>query len=293
MGNSESQPVKNVDKRTARRDHAHLFKGAITQYRQGVWSGGAPGDDEVSRDPLIHAPGDALRVAVRRRPFFKHELDQGEFDVVTCERRRITVHDCRLYPDCRRLYVEHMDVYSESVSPLVQRACQTARASTVLMYGQTGSGKTYTMRAIFAAAADEIFRCIDVASGDYVTVCFSELGGSGARDMLNKGAAVQLLTDQVGDVQLVPSLEVQATDAAGLLALIEYASALRATHATGVHDASSRSHAICRIGIQRAAREKGNSGSLTLVDLAGSEQRIDTDKHDARRTKSRRTSTRR
>ena len=102
---------------------------------------------------------------------------------------------------------------------------------------------------------------------------------------LNNGSAAQLLTDQVGDCQLVPSLEVQCSTPEGLLALIEYASALRATHATGVHDASSRSHAVCRIGIQRASAQKGQSGSLTLVDLAGSEQRIDTDKHDARRTK--------
>lgn len=237
MGNSESQPVRNVDKRTARRDHSHLFKGAITRYRQEV-GGADPDAPEAMRDPLIHEPGDALRVAVRRRPFFKHELDQGEFDVVSCEMRRITVHDCRLYADCRRLYVEHksfrfdrvydeeassLDVYNESVKPLVQRAALTARASTVLMYGQTGSGKTFTMRAIFAAAAEELFNCIAPEEGDYITVAYSELGGAGARDMLNKGAAVQLLTDACGDVQLVPTLEVKVTDAAGLLALIEYA----------------------------------------------------------------------
>ena len=298
MGNSESQPVRNVDKRTARRDHAHIFKGAITTYRREVLLNAAPDCD--AREGLIHDPGDALRVAVRRRPFFKHELDQGEFDVVSCEKRSISVHDCRLHADCRRAFVEHLKfrfdrvfdeaadslvVYAESVTPLVERACTTARASTVLMYGQTGSGKTFTMRAIFAAAAEEIFRTIDAGAGDYVTVCFSELNGTGARDMLNKGANASMLTDACGDVQVVPSLEVMANDAAGLLALIEYASALRATHATGVHDASSRSHAICRIGIQRATYEKGQSGSLTLVDLAGSEQRIDTDKHDARRTK--------
>ena len=287
MGNSESQPVRNVDKRTARRDHAHLFKGAITAYRREVLLN-AIDEGGDARGGLIHDPGDALRVAVRRRPFFKHELDQGEFDVVSCEKRSISVHDCRLYPDCRRLYVDNLKfrfdrvfdeaadslvVYAESVAPLVQRACTTARASTVLMYGQTGSGKTFTMRAIFAAAAEEIFKSVDVGAGDYVTVCFAELNGAGARDMLNKGASCSMLTDANGDVQLVPQLEVTARDAAGLLALIEYASALRATHATGVHDASSRSHAVCRIGIQRAAHEKGQSGSLTLVDLAGSEQR--------------------
>ena len=236
---------------------------------------------------------------MRRRPFFKHELDQGEFDVVTCMQQSITIHDCRMHSDMRRMFVDHKsfrfdrvygestsseEVYAGSVRPLVERAT-TARPSTVLMYGQTGSGKTFTMRAIFAAAAADIFSLIDIDDGDYVTLAFSELNGSGARDMLNEGAVTQMLTDQVGDVQMVPSLEVRCLTSEGLLALIEYASALRATHATGVHDASSRSHAVCRIGIQRANMEVGRSGSLTLVDLAGSEQRIDSDKHDARRTK--------
>ena len=75
MGNAESQPVRNTDKRTARRDHAHLFKGAITSYRQE--NGGAPPDTGAGREHLLHDPGDALRVAVRRRPFFKHEQQQG------------------------------------------------------------------------------------------------------------------------------------------------------------------------------------------------------------------------
>ena len=211
MGNAESQPVRNTDKRTARRDHAHKFKGAITMYRQ-EHGGAPPGVGDLERNPLIHDPGDALRVAVRRRPFFKHELDQGEFDVVSCETRKITVHDCRLYPDCRRMYVEHksfrfdrvyneqadsLEVYNESVSPLVRRATIESRASTVLMYGQTGSGKTFTMRAIFAAAAEDIFRWIDRSRGDYVTICFAELGGSGARDMLANGNGIQMLTDAV------------------------------------------------------------------------------------------------
>lgn len=200
MGNAESQPVRNVDKRTARRDHAHVFNGAITRYRQEHGIGSGELDDEEVEP--FHESGDALRVAVRRRPFFKHEKEQGEFDVVSCRRRSIVVHDCRLYPDCRRLYIAHntfrfdrvydegassADVYGESVAPLVHRAT-TSRPSTVLMYGQTGSGKTYTMRAIFAAAAHDIFKWIDTEAGDYVTVAYAELGGSGARDMVRSTA---------------------------------------------------------------------------------------------------------
>ena len=77
------------------------------------------------------------------------------------------------------------------------------------------------MRAIFAAAAEEIFRSVDVEGGDVVSVAFAELGGSGARDMLHKGAACQMLTDANGDVQLVPTLEVAAADAAMISASVD------------------------------------------------------------------------
>ena len=47
----------------------------------------------------------------------------------------------------------------------------------------------------------------------------------------------------------------------------------------GVHDQSSRSHAVLRIYVQRQDLRAGDGGvvegTLTLVDLAGSEHRID------------------
>ena len=101
-----------------------------------------------------------LRVAVRRRPIFPHETGAGEFDVVSCKHKNIVIHDCRMHPDCRRLFVSHntftfdrvydehcssADVYAGSVAPLVSMAATQCKAATVLMYGQTGSGKTFTM----------------------------------------------------------------------------------------------------------------------------------------------------
>jgi hypothetical protein len=46
----------------------------------------------------------------------------------------------------------------------------------------------------------------------------------------------------------------------------------------GVHDQSSRSHAVLRIYVQRHDLRSSSGdveGTLTLVDLAGSEHRID------------------
>ena len=56
---------------------------------------------------------------------------------------------------------------------------------------------------------------------------------------------------------MVPSAEVPLVSAAGLLALLEYSAAVRATAATGVHDASSRSHAMCRVHVQRKGAAPG------------------------------------
>ena len=67
----------------------------------------------------------------------------------------------------------------------------------------------------------------------------------------------------------------------------------RTPASTGVHDSSSRSHAILRIYIQRNLDSSGDDsagcvsheGVLTLVDLAGSEHRIDSMHHSADRRK--------
>ena len=299
MGNAESQPVRNVDKRTARRHHQPAFALAIEHFR--AHAGAAADRVAAAAASGGGEPESRLRVCVRRRPIFAHELKAGEFDVLSCDEGSIVVHDCRLRPDCRTLFVNHTSfsfdrvfdehtnsgtVYACEVAPLVRLICRASVPACVMMYGQTGSGKTFTMRALFDAAAHDIFASL--SPGDEVTASYAELGGGGARDLLAGGAGCNPLTDHAGDVQLVPSVEVPVRDAAGLRALFAYGTAIRATAATGVHDASSRSHALFRVFVQRSGAPAGAAGVLTLVDLAGSEQRIDSEKHDRKRTKVRR-----
>jgi len=70
-----------------------------------------------------------------------------------------------------------------------------------------------------------------------------------------------------------------------MVALIRHAISIRSTSATGVHDQSSRSHAILRIYIEQGEgavdQDEVGEGVLTLVDLAGSEQNIDSMHHTA------------
>ena len=94
---------------------------------------------------------------------------------------------------------------------------------------------------------------------------------------------VNLVTGHNGEVLPIPCAEVACSSAADLVSMIQHATSLRATHATGVHDASSRSHAVCRVYVEYVG--SGAEGCLTLVDLAGSEHKIDSMWHGADRRK--------
>jgi kinesin family protein 2/24 len=232
---------------------------------------------------------------------FEHEWKlEEEFDVITARQSAVAIHDARMHSDMRKMFLNHHEfdfdgvfgeganndqVYAGTAAPLVREAASGGH-STVMMYGQTGSGKTYTMSAIYERAASDIFVELGpaVARGAVmVTATFVELAGDVCYDMLNEGQKTQLVTGANGEVLPVPVAEVVVSSPADLVAMIDHATSLRATHATGVHDASSRSHAVCRVYIEYSG--SGEEGCLTLVDLAGSEHKIDSMWHDADRRK--------
>lgn len=158
-----------------------------------------------------------VKVCVRKRPFFPHEKDQGEYDVITAGGAEVVIHDARMHSDMRNMFINHHafafdavfgeaaeneEVYAGCVGQVVQGVAQ-GMAGTVLMYGQTGSGKTYTMTAIHERAATELFDCVAKEGGDDITISIScvELAGDQCRDILHEGRNVQLLTGKNGDVQ--------------------------------------------------------------------------------------------
>ena len=150
------------------------------------------------------------------------------------------------------------------------------------------------MTSIYEQVAEDLFRKIDELQAQtgrrrIVSLAFVELAGDRCSDMLNAGRPAQLLTGRDGGVQPYPVVEASHLSCAGqLLALIRHACALRATEATGVHDHSSRSHAVCRIYVADHGGGGGGGGGeglLQLVDLAGSEHRIDSAEHSAARRK--------
>ena len=59
-----------------------------------------PGDSEPQR-------GRDVRVCVRKRPFFQHEKEQGEYDVITTGGREVVIHDARMHSDMRHMFINH------------------------------------------------------------------------------------------------------------------------------------------------------------------------------------------
>ena len=173
-----------------------------------------------------------MRVCVRKRPVFPHELEQGEYDVVTCVSRggaaQVIVHDARMHPDMRHMFINHhtfafdvvfgeaasnRQVYAETASQLVRRAVDDSVTATIMMYGQTGSGKTFTMNAIYELASYDLFAAVAAVPGidgssPAVSLCFVEMAGDKCLDMLNRGKQVQLLTGRDGAVHPYPLAEV-------------------------------------------------------------------------------------
>ncbi|OLP89146.1 Kinesin-like protein Klp59C [Symbiodinium microadriaticum] len=135
MGNEQSGPlVRNADKRTSRREHRAIFE-------------------------------------VRKRPIFPHEIEQGEFDAITClDPGRIVVHDARMHPDMVKLYMNHHDFdYDEAFDEAADNRTVyegTAKARAASKYFSTkaiveaaleGQNGTVMMCSIYQQAAEDIF----------------------------------------------------------------------------------------------------------------------------------------
>ena len=146
------------------------------------------------------------------------------------------------------------------------------------------------MSAIYERACIELFELLEampveqaLEGSTMVSVSFVEVAGTSCRDMLNGGESVKLMTDGDGQVVVQGLTEAGCFDAHELMRTITAATKLRATSATGVHDQSSRSHAICRVMIRKQPPPAAPWGQFTMVDLAGSERRQDSAMHDAAR----------
>src|SRR5947199_10315794 len=99
--------------------------------------------------------------------------------------------------------------------------------------------------------------------------------GNEVRDLLNDRAAIKILENRCGEVEVVGLKEVKVSSEAEYREKMIEATALRATEATSKNDTSSRSHAVYRLRANNTRLKFAEDGLLFLLDLAGSESTRD------------------
>lgn len=162
------------------------------------------------------------------------------------------------------------ETYEKCARRVVDLVCQ-GHCGTVLAYGQTGSGKTHTMRhGIAPRAFQSIFDGNCSCSMSYVQIYCEML-----TDLLSDDREARLTLrerpayEENGGVFVEGLSRVPVASVSDALAALDAGDARRATAATPYNQASSRSHAVATIYVER---KDGRRGVLTLVDLAGSEK---------------------
>jgi len=160
-------------------------------------------------------------------------------------------------------------LYDECVAPLVDGLFSGYNA-TVFAYGQTGSGKTYTMgsafpqtcsndeRGVIPKAMEAIFSRIASTSSSKeftIKVGFVEIHKEEIKDLLcvrtSSSATVHIREVPGGGIVLAGAHEVEVSNQAEMIAVLERGTCLRATGATGMNQRSSRSHAIFTITLEQ------------------------------------------
>ena len=153
--------------------------------------------------------------------------------------------------------------------------------SCVMCYGQTGAGKSFTLaneakgqEGIMIAAFHHIFETA-AESKDLkyeVAISYQQIYLDTITDLLNPGGNVEIREDPKTGVYVENATWTKCNSAAEAIKVIQKGNSNRATTATKMNSASSRSHAavIARVTVTGGVRTL--NGQLYLVDLAGSER---------------------
>eukprot|EP01138_Halocafeteria_seosinensis_P016416 gb/GECG01016747.1/.p1 GENE.gb/GECG01016747.1/~~gb/GECG01016747.1/.p1 ORF type:complete len:738 (+),score=179.40 gb/GECG01016747.1/:1-2214(+) len=263
------------------------------------------GKDDGKEDitPQTSAQEEAVKVAVRCRPFNTREKNGNMKCVVETEERRDTklydpenpeqdpkvfTYDHSYFWDC-----EQETVYNDIGRPIVDKALQGYNG-TIFAYGQTGSGKSYCMMGedenpgIIPRLNQDLFKQVETMKEQrpnnefMILVSYLEIYNEVIKDLLNP-------TDKHLKIREHPKMGVYVQDLAELVVekpedvtqLLEQGNKVRRVAATNMNDRSSRSHSCFIIRIEQKEKEDMGDGKeretklsakINLVDLAGSER---------------------
>eukprot|EP00891_Asterochloris_glomerata_P006925 jgi/Astpho2/6925/e_gw1.00107.208.1_t len=190
------------------------------------------------------------------------------------------------------------EVYQQTARGAVHNALQGYNAA-IIAYGQTGTGKTYTMegghegptRGIIPRAIEDVFQYIEsdrqaAQSKFLVRASYLQIYNEVISDLLKPDRQnLVIREDRKRGVYVDGLSEWVVRSPAEVYGLMERGAAQRATGATKLNEASSRSHAVFIIIVEKSTvfaedtpaaedqeMEHVKVGKLNLVDLAGSER---------------------
>ena len=227
---------RNLDKRTARIRFSSHFKTFVNEYRETLGTLNVNYNHrEVRYDDNAAScrTWNGVSVFVRKRPIFKHELQNNDYDVVSVESSKdadhdsVVLHSCTMHPNMKTMlhkpvkylcsaafdqFANDDDVYfNVGEDHVMKRIRSGVGRVTVLMYGQTGSGKTFTMSGIEERVARDLFKEVEEEGGDddedeevadsvptTVSIRYIELAGKKAIDLLGKkqGQEVKIIDER-------------------------------------------------------------------------------------------------
>eukprot|EP01062_Namystynia_karyoxenos_P022809 TRINITY_DN1876_c0_g1_i2.p1 TRINITY_DN1876_c0_g1~~TRINITY_DN1876_c0_g1_i2.p1 ORF type:complete len:1410 (+),score=564.77 TRINITY_DN1876_c0_g1_i2:73-4230(+) len=253
------------------------------------------------------AGGCQVCVAVRVRPLLpKEELEQARVCVQAVDRSQVLVGKDRSFT------FDHLfgDTCSQGtlfrvcVLPLMEQFFRGYNC-TVFAYGQTGTGKTYTMGTgdVSAVATDDQGIVPRVATYIFATLgrkrreaeargrtcnfsvkaSYIEIYNEHLKDLLHpntQAGKIQIREGGDGSIIMTGAHEEEVRTYEDMLGLLDVGTVARATGATMMNEASSRSHSILTVTVEQRCHDPKDPiapddffvSKLHLVDLAGSER---------------------
>ncbi|GMH38073.1 hypothetical protein BSKO_05957 [Bryopsis sp. KO-2023] len=236
------------------------------------------------------AASEGIHVAVRVRPLVEREERSGAESILFSDEENgylVLGRDRKFhFNNVFGITASQEEVYQKCASNLLD-GCFEGMNASILAYGQTGSGKTHTMglsgdraEGIVPYIIRDLFDKIDTQKNKVHLQCqFVDIHNEELKDLLNPDGTAKVTIHEThkGQNILSGTRKVAVSDFSSMMNLLGEGLTSRATSATLMNPASSRSHAIFTIflkvevlddtGVVREFR----TAKLHLVDLAGSE----------------------
>ena len=282
--------------RSARGLRAVILFSFVRVHRAHIGSFAVHGKSLRSCDTLSEESLEKMRlqVAVRVRPDFSSSHVTTKADDINCLLGSATTASC--FDAVFGPGSTQHSVFATCAVPLLNAMLHDGLNGCLFAFGQSGSGKTFSMLGgsgggkkleldgVIPRIADELFLRIARAQADsggsvqfQVRATYLEVYENNVFDLLSPPSRDEKRhTLEIRDAS-VPAAKVETVTSTGMLMdLIARGSAQRATKATGIHETSSRSHAIVTLTLERRWTKgkdevRSSSCSLQLADLAGSE----------------------